>query len=158
MLIEHVEWDKVSSGFVGENSLFCLSFFSICFTLVSWLILIGLTIHSILFRFITLLNTYWFVLQFFLSWWNRYKKLLCTVDLTRDFFFSYSYNVMHSLQKNLSFNETGQIHYESMFVWNEFLTQGIRNNLKNTLWTVALVHGFFKQVHLISSHQPYKSV
>jgi hypothetical protein len=64
---------------------------------------------------------------------------------------------MHSLQKNLSCNETGQGHYESMFVWNEFLTRGIRNNLKNTLWTVALVYGFFKQVHFISSNQLYMS-
>jgi len=32
-----------------------------------------------------------------------------------------------------------------MFVWNEFLTRGIRNILKTTLWTVALVYGFFKQ-------------
>uniref|UniRef100_A0A6N2KE04 SAC domain-containing protein n=1 Tax=Salix viminalis TaxID=40686 RepID=A0A6N2KE04_SALVM len=87
---------------------------------------------------------------------NRYKKLLCTVDLTRDFFFSYSYHVMHSLQKNLSFKQTGQIHYESMFVWNEFLTQGIRNNLKNTLWTVALVYGFFKQVKISVSGREFK--
>ncbi|KAJ6394305.1 hypothetical protein OIU77_023516 [Salix suchowensis] len=87
---------------------------------------------------------------------NRYKKLLCTVDLTRDFFFSYSYHVMHSLQKNLSFKETGQIHYESMFVWNEFLTQRIRNNLKNTLWTVALVYGFFKQVKISVSGREFK--
>ncbi|KAB5574059.1 hypothetical protein DKX38_001253 [Salix brachista] len=87
---------------------------------------------------------------------SGYKKLLCTVDLTRDFFFSYSYHVMHSLQKNLSFKETGQIHYESMFVWNEFLTQGIRNNLKNTLWTVALVYGFFKQVKISVSGREFK--
>ncbi|XP_039005853.1 phosphoinositide phosphatase SAC2-like isoform X2 [Hibiscus syriacus] len=77
---------------------------------------------------------------------KRYKKLLSTVDLTKDFFFSYTYNVMHSLQRNLCRNETGLVHYESMFVWNEFLTLGIRNTLKNTLWTVALVYGFFKQV------------
>ncbi|KAK9275983.1 hypothetical protein L1049_023259 [Liquidambar formosana] len=82
---------------------------------------------------------------------NRYKKLLCTVDLTKDFFFSYSYRVMRSVQKNLSENETGQVLYETMFVWNEFLTRGIRNHLQNTLWTVALVYGFFKQAtHLIS--------
>lgn len=68
------------------------------------------------------------------------------MDLTKDFFFSYSYNVMHSLQKNLFNNEAGQAQYETMFVWNEFLTREIRNNLKNTLWTVALVYGFFKQV------------
>ncbi|ONK77761.1 uncharacterized protein A4U43_C02F10260 [Asparagus officinalis] len=81
----------------------------------------------------------------------RYKKLLCTVDLTKDFFFSYSYHVMRSLQKNLCDAQTGQVLYDTMFVWNEFLTRGIRNHLKNTLWTVALVYGFFKQVKLFSS-------
>ncbi|KAG6475223.1 hypothetical protein ZIOFF_064441 [Zingiber officinale] len=77
---------------------------------------------------------------------HRYKKLLCSVDLTKDFFFSYSYNIMRSLQKNLYDVNTGQILYETMFVWNEFLTHGVRNLLKNTTWTVALIHGFFKQV------------
>lgn len=76
---------------------------------------------------------------------NRYKKLLCSVDLTKDFFFSYSYQVMRSLQKNICDNETGHVLYETMFVWNEFLTRGIRNHLHNTIWTVALVYGFFKQ-------------
>ncbi|XVF74247.1 hypothetical protein PTKIN_Ptkin13bG0094900 [Pterospermum kingtungense] len=87
---------------------------------------------------------------------KRYKKLLCSVDLTKDFFFSYSYSVMHSLQRNLCRNETGLVHYETMFVWNEFLTRGIRNNLKNTLWTVALVYGFFKQVKLSVSGRDLK--
>ncbi|OVA08299.1 Synaptojanin [Macleaya cordata] len=87
---------------------------------------------------------------------NRYKKLLCTVDLTKDFFFSYSYHVMRSLQKNLSDGETGQFLYETMFVWNEFLTRGIRNHLKNTLWTVALVYGFFKQAKLSISGRDFK--
>ncbi|MCD7454646.1 hypothetical protein HAX54_025539 [Datura stramonium] len=79
---------------------------------------------------------------------NRYKKLLRTVDLTKDFFFSYSYHIMLSLQKNLSNCENGLTLYDTMFVWNEFLTRGIRYQLKNTLWTVALVYGFFKQVTL----------
>lgn len=79
-------------------------------------------------------------------WLRRYKKLLCMVDLTRDFYFSYSYHVMRSLQKNMCDNETGQVLYETMFVWNEFLTREMRNILQNTSWTVALVYGFFKQV------------
>lgn len=79
---------------------------------------------------------------------DRYKKLLCMVDLTKDFFFSYSYHVMRTLQKNLCDKQTGQVLYETMFVWNEFLTRGIRNHLQNTLWTVALVYGFFKQATL----------
>lgn len=53
---------------------------------------------------------------------------------------------MHSVQKNLCHHEAGQVLYENMFVWNEFLTRGIRNHLKDTLWTIALVYGFFKQV------------
>ncbi|KAF2304218.1 hypothetical protein GH714_028610 [Hevea brasiliensis] len=87
---------------------------------------------------------------------NRYKKLLCMVDLTKDFFFSYSYHVMRSLQKNLCDKETGQVLYETMFVWNEFLTRGIRNHLQNTLWTVALVYGFFKQATLSISGRDFK--
>ncbi|KMT03423.1 hypothetical protein BVRB_8g191080 [Beta vulgaris subsp. vulgaris] len=75
----------------------------------------------------------------------RYKKLLCMVDLTKDFFFSYSYHVMRALQKNLCDRQAGHVLYETMFVWNEFLTRGIRNNLQNSLWTVALVYGSFKQ-------------
>ncbi|XP_047308750.1 phosphoinositide phosphatase SAC3-like [Impatiens glandulifera] len=79
---------------------------------------------------------------------NRYKKLLCMVDLTKDFFFSYSYHVMRSLQKNMSQKDSGPVLYDTMFVWNEYLTRGIRNLLHNTLWTVALVYGFFKQATL----------
>ncbi|XP_020705946.1 phosphoinositide phosphatase SAC2 isoform X2 [Dendrobium catenatum] len=86
---------------------------------------------------------------------NRYKKLLCMVDLTRDFFFSYSFNLMRSLQKNLCDVESGHILYETMFVWNEFLTREIRNHLKSTLWTVALVYGFFKQAKLSVSGKDF---
>ncbi|KAH9713835.1 phosphoinositide phosphatase SAC2 [Citrus sinensis] len=87
---------------------------------------------------------------------KRYKKLLSSVDLTKDFFFSYSYNIMNSLQKNLCNNGTGQSQYESMFVWNHFLTRGIRNTLKNNQWTVALVYGFFKQENLSVAGRDFK--
>lgn len=83
---------------------------------------------------------------FLICSWYRYRKLLCMVDLTKDFFYSYSYHVMRSLQKNMCDNETGPDLYDSMFVWNEYMTRGTRNLLHNTIWTVALVYGFFKQV------------
>ncbi|XP_051148170.1 phosphoinositide phosphatase SAC2-like isoform X2 [Andrographis paniculata] len=89
---------------------------------------------------------------------NRYKKLVRAVDLTKDFFFSYSYHVMLSLQKNLSSHETGLSLYETMFVWNEFLTSGIRKKLKNSIWTVALVHGFFKQIKLSVSGRDFNLI
>ncbi|KAH9758056.1 phosphatidylinositol-3-phosphatase SAC1 [Citrus sinensis] len=78
----------------------------------------------------------------------RYKKLLSSVDLTKDFFYSYTYPIMQSLQKNvLSMAEEG-MPYENIFVWNAYLTQPIRSRCKNTIWTIALVHGHFKQIRL----------
>ncbi|XP_057465987.1 phosphatidylinositol-3-phosphatase SAC1-like [Actinidia eriantha] len=78
----------------------------------------------------------------------RYKKLLSSVDLTKDFFYSYTYPIMQSLQKNvLSVGEDG-MPYENIFVWNAFLTESIRSRCKNTIWTIALVHGHFKQTRL----------
>ncbi|CAL5348211.1 unnamed protein product [Camellia sinensis] len=78
----------------------------------------------------------------------RYKKLLSSVDLTKDFFYSYRYPIMQSLQKNvLSMGEEG-MRYENIFVWNAFLTESIRSRCNNTIWTIALVHGHFKQHRL----------
>jgi len=79
---------------------------------------------------------------------QRYKKLLSTVDLTKDFFFSYTYHIMCSLQRNLTEGETGEMLYEKLFVWNEFLTRSLRKRLNNTCWTVALVYGFLKQAKI----------
>ncbi|KAK4726459.1 hypothetical protein R3W88_031376 [Solanum pinnatisectum] len=86
---------------------------------------------------------------------NRYIKLLRKMDLTKDYFFSYSYHIMLSFQKNLSNSKTGVAIYETMFVWNEFLTREIHNQLQNTQWTVALVYGFFKQATFKISSQDF---
>lgn len=90
----------------------------------------------------------------------RYKKLLSSVDLTKDFFFSYTYPIMCSLQQNVLAEGTVMMPYENMFVWNAFLTQPIRCKCNNTMWTIALVHGHFKQVSfgvllLVSFHAGY---
>ncbi|XP_059459748.1 phosphatidylinositol-3-phosphatase SAC1 isoform X1 [Corylus avellana] len=78
----------------------------------------------------------------------RYKKLLSSVDLTKDFFYSYTYPIMQSLQKNvLSMGDEG-MPYDNIFVWNAYLTQSIRSRCNNTIWTIALVHGHFKQMRL----------
>ncbi|XP_019465463.1 PREDICTED: phosphoinositide phosphatase SAC1 isoform X1 [Lupinus angustifolius] len=84
----------------------------------------------------------------------RYKKLLSSLDLTKDFFFSYTYPVMQSLQNNVSFGQQQQqqqqqgMPYDNIFVWNAYLTQPIRSRCKNTIWTIALVHGHFRQNRL----------
>ena len=68
------------------------------------------------------------------------------MDLTKDFFFSYTYRIMLNMQTNVGTLDDERMPYENMFVWNAFLTSGIRQRLGNTRWTVALVHGFFEQV------------
>ncbi|KAL7156144.1 hypothetical protein ABFS83_03G123100 [Erythranthe nasuta] len=78
----------------------------------------------------------------------RYRKLLSSVDLTNDFFFSYTYPIMQSLQKNVLSMGEEWMPYDNMFVWNSFLTQTIRSRCQNTIWTIPLVHGNFKQVRL----------
>ncbi|CAM6086971.1 unnamed protein product [Calypogeia fissa] len=78
----------------------------------------------------------------------RYKKLLSGVDLTKDFFFSYTYRIMQSLQRNVLVPEGEPLPYENMFVWNAYLTRGIRERLNSSCWTVALVHGHFEQSKL----------
>ncbi|KAL8113639.1 hypothetical protein AgCh_020818 [Apium graveolens] len=71
------------------------------------------------------------------------KSLLCSVcvddvdirsssALSKGFFFSYSYHVMNSVERNMSDHEAGQTLYENMYVWNKSMTRGIRNQLKNT--------------------------
>ncbi|KAG2311253.1 hypothetical protein Bca52824_022810 [Brassica carinata] len=87
------------------------------------------------------------------------SSVLCNIANSRDensgphkgLLFSYSYNIMRSFQKNMCDHESasgGTTLYKKMFVWNEFLTRGIRHHLRNTVWTVALVYGFFKQVRI----------
>jgi len=86
------------------------------------------------------------IMKFYTIYNNRYKKLLASVDLTKDFFYSYTYPIMQSLQQNVTSAGIKEMPYENLFVWNTFLTEPIRSRCRNTLWTVALVHGHFKQV------------
>ncbi|KAL0699609.1 hypothetical protein Bca4012_055731 [Brassica carinata] len=86
---------------------------------------------------------------------RRYKKLFNLVDLSKNFYFSYTYHLMYSLQKNISKTERGKSHDETMFVWNKYLTHGIRRDLQNTVWTVALVYGFFQQTKCLVSDENF---
>lgn len=53
---------------------------------------------------------------------------------------------MQSLQKNVHFMGEQGMPYDNIFVWNAHLTEAIRSRCNNTIWTIALVHGDFKQV------------
>ncbi|GFR42965.1 hypothetical protein Agub_g3963, partial [Astrephomene gubernaculifera] len=101
---------------------------------------------------------------------KRYVKLLMGMDLTKHFYFSYTYNLAHTVQRNCKAAQQQQQGgpscptsppssptptpsssdvYDSMFTWNAFLTAALRRALGgNTRWTVPLIHGFWEQRRL----------
>lgn len=70
------------------------------------------------------------------------------IDVTKDFYYSHTYNVMRSLQKNLLGTLTDENVYDSMFVWNDYLCRHLRGGTKRGIWAVPLVYGFFQQVQV----------
>ena len=56
---------------------------------------------------------------------RRYRKLITSgLDLSKDFLVSYSYNLCHTLQTNLTKPLSDP--FDSRFVWNEYLTRDFR--------------------------------
>jgi len=90
---------------------------------------------------------------------RRYRKLIRSLDLTRDFFFSNTYSLSRPLQANVKSRSKDSVtHIESIFVWNSHLKESFQSILGNDvaqMWTVSLIHGFFQQVHLSSYGQRF---
>lgn len=61
---------------------------------------------------------------------KKYRKLLLGMDMTHDFFFSYTYSIAMSLQRNLTApaSSQGAGRFDSMFVWNCHLTRCVRSS------------------------------
>jgi hypothetical protein len=88
---------------------------------------------------------------------TRFLGILSNLDLTRSFYFSYSYNITRSLQHNIirqrtSLNE-GKYScghdFNGMFVWNSHLLKPARNALKRPHdWCLPIIHGFIDQAAL----------
>lgn len=87
----------------------------------------------------------------------RFLGILNNLDLSRSFYFSYSYNITRSLQHNIirqrtSLNE-GKYSFghdfNGMFVWNHHLLKPARHALKLPHdWCVPIIHGFIDQAAL----------
>lgn len=86
---------------------------------------------------------------------SRFVGILNDVDLTRSFYFSYSYDVTHTLQHNILRERQSLQHgdidpsvkdYNSMFIWNHYLLEPARAVLKNVYdWCLPIIHGFVDQ-------------
>lgn len=88
---------------------------------------------------------------------TRFLGILNNLDLTRSFYFSYSYNITRSLQHNITREREalsqGQRHPEpdlnDMFVWNHYLLGPALGALKSTYhWCLPIIHGFIDQSSL----------
>lgn len=87
----------------------------------------------------------------------RFLTILNNMDLTKSFYFSYSYNVTRSLQQNIINERTalnnGTSHpernFQDMFVWNNHLLDPARDTLKNLYdWCHPIIHGYVDQSSL----------
>lgn len=89
---------------------------------------------------------------------SRFVGILNNVDLTRSFYFSYSYDVTRTLQHNISRERRAldegqplplQPDHNEMFVWNHHLLKPAKAAIKNTYdWCIPIIHGYFDQAAL----------
>ncbi|KAI5201568.1 hypothetical protein E4T39_05090 [Aureobasidium subglaciale] len=88
---------------------------------------------------------------------GRFLGILNNLDLTRSFYFSYSYDITRTLQYNIT-RQRNAINqgiqqpghdYDDMFVWNSHLLGPAVKHLKNAFdWCLPIIHGFIDQSSL----------
>jgi hypothetical protein len=84
---------------------------------------------------------------------TRFLGILNNLDLSRSFYFSYSYDITNTLQHNtmkerdaISQNIPRTQDFNSMFVWNSYLLQPAAAVLNNTHdWCLPVIHGYIDQ-------------
>lgn len=86
----------------------------------------------------------------------RFLSILSNLDLTRSFYYSYSYDITRTLQHNLARERDAfakGLHipvgddFNSMFVWNSHLLQPAANVLSDPYdWCRPIIHGYMDQV------------
>lgn len=81
----------------------------------------------------------------------RYQGLYQVVDLTKNFFFSYTYDLTRSLQENFLTNTSQPFPpppFKNMFAWNFFLTRELEQCTSSSSrynWVMPITHGAFVQ-------------
>ncbi|KAM3478096.1 hypothetical protein MY5147_002383 [Beauveria neobassiana] len=89
---------------------------------------------------------------------TRFLSIFNSLDLTRSFYYSYSYDVTHTLQRNIMRERASiaqgvdsKTHEElnSMFVWNNYLLKPIAAVIKDPFdWCHPIIHGYVDQAAL----------
>ncbi|OAQ99681.1 hypothetical protein LLEC1_04112, partial [Akanthomyces lecanii] len=89
---------------------------------------------------------------------TRFLSIFNSLDLTRSFYYSYSYDVTHTLQHNIMRERASMARgvvpqtdgeLNSMFVWNNYLLRPIAAVIKNPFdWCHPIIHGYVDQAAL----------
>ena len=89
---------------------------------------------------------------------SRLNSILQSLDLTQSFYFSYSYDLTQTLQKNIQrqryalvagFASQFSDERHTMFVWNHHLLSPVVARLHNPYeWCIPIIHGFVDQANL----------
>lgn len=77
---------------------------------------------------------------------RKYLTLLQCVDLTKEFYFSYDYDLAVTQQRN--FIGKSLVEGDDRFVWNHHLLSEwstLLNAEQQNIWLVRVVHGFYQQ-------------
>jgi hypothetical protein len=70
----------------------------------------------------------------------RYLNIFQRIDLSKHFYYSDTYNLTQSLQKNII--QPSEL--QSMFLWNHYLFEQAPELLQSS-WGIPLIHGFVDQ-------------
>jgi len=75
----------------------------------------------------------------------KYLQIFSQVDLTKNCYFSYTYDITCSLQHNLS-RKPGRQNFlqNEMFIWNHYLLKNGFKSFKSS-WVLPIIHGFVDQ-------------
>ncbi|RPB04274.1 hypothetical protein L873DRAFT_1799772 [Choiromyces venosus 120613-1] len=85
----------------------------------------------------------------------RFVSILGNLDLTRSFYFSYSYDITRTLQHNIirqrealskGLAKPDNHDYNDMFAWNHYLLEPAKSHMRNAYdWCMPIVHGYVDQ-------------
>lgn len=89
---------------------------------------------------------------------TRFLSIFNSLDLTRSFYYSYSYDVTHTLQHNIMRERAAMAQGDvpqtdgelnPMFVWNNYLLKPIASAIKRPFdWCHPIIHGYIDQAAL----------
>lgn len=89
---------------------------------------------------------------------QRFLSILGGLDLTKSFYYSYSYDLTHTLQHNITRERSAlakgvgslpDTDFNPMFVWNGYLLDPVAQSIKDPYdWCRPIIHGYIDQAAL----------